>query len=152
MPVYDYLCGRCGPFTEMRPMAECDLPSDCPDCGRQAPRAFLTAPYFSAMSAERRRAHATNERSAHAPQPLSQMEQPRRGLRLLLGKSSAHHQARQERRQELSRPPGPGCCRIELVSSRARRVTRNLPARWCCQSAIASLASRMTFCHRSASE
>jgi putative FmdB family regulatory protein len=71
MPVYDYLCGRCGPFTEMRPMADCDLPQRCPQCARRAPRAFLTAPYCAAMSAERRLAHATNEKSASAPQTLS---------------------------------------------------------------------------------
>jgi len=47
MPVYDYLCGRCGPFTEMRPMAEADLPHKCPTCRKKAPRAFLTAPYFA---------------------------------------------------------------------------------------------------------
>jgi putative FmdB family regulatory protein len=47
MPVYDYLCGRCGPFTEMKPMAEADLPHKCPTCRKKAPRAFLTAPYFS---------------------------------------------------------------------------------------------------------
>ena len=35
MPVYDYLCARCGPFTEMRPMAECDLPHKCPECGEE---------------------------------------------------------------------------------------------------------------------
>jgi putative FmdB family regulatory protein len=74
MPVYDYLCARCGPFTEMRPMAECDLPHDCPKCRKAAPRAFLTAPYFAAMSAERRSAHATNERSASAPQLLSDVK------------------------------------------------------------------------------
>jgi putative FmdB family regulatory protein len=72
MPVYDYLCSRCGPFTEMRPMADCDLPHECPGCRRQAPRAFLTAPDLAAMSAERRFAHATNERSAAAPQRLSE--------------------------------------------------------------------------------
>jgi putative FmdB family regulatory protein len=71
MPVYDYLCTRCGPFTEMRPMAESDRPHECPECGKDAPRAFLTAPYFSTMSSERRLAHATNERSASAPQTLS---------------------------------------------------------------------------------
>jgi putative FmdB family regulatory protein len=71
MPVYDYLCNRCGPFTDMRPMAECDLPHKCPECGKKAPRAFLTAPYFAAMSADRRLAHATNERSASAPKALS---------------------------------------------------------------------------------
>jgi len=74
MPVYDYLCGRCGPFTDMRPMAECDMPKDCPHCGHETPRAFLTAPYFATMSAEQRSAHATNERSAHAPATLSGMK------------------------------------------------------------------------------
>jgi putative FmdB family regulatory protein len=74
MPVYDYLCAQCGPFTDMRPMADCDQPNDCPKCGKQAPRAFLTAPYFAAMSAERRLAHATNERSASSPQVLSKVK------------------------------------------------------------------------------
>ena len=74
MPVYEYLCNDCGPFTEMRPMAECGEPKDCPRCGDEAPRAYLTAPYCAAMPAERRLAHATNERSAHAPQALSQMK------------------------------------------------------------------------------
>jgi putative FmdB family regulatory protein len=74
MPVYDYECGDCGPFTDMRPMAECDAPMNCPGCGTAAPRAFLTAPYFSCMSTERRVAHATNERSAHAPQSLADMK------------------------------------------------------------------------------
>ncbi len=68
MPVYDYLCEECGPFTDMRPMAECDAPQPCPACGVLAPRAFLTAPHFALMSGERRLAYATNERSAHAPQ------------------------------------------------------------------------------------
>jgi putative FmdB family regulatory protein len=71
MPVYDYLCPRCGPFTRMRPMADCDLPHECPRCACEAPRAFLTAPYCATLSAERRLAHATNERSAAAPRLLS---------------------------------------------------------------------------------
>lgn len=74
MPVYDYLCGRCGPFTEMRPMAECELPFACPACGKNAPRAFLTVPYLATMSSERRLAHATNERSASAPRALSDLK------------------------------------------------------------------------------
>jgi putative FmdB family regulatory protein len=74
MPVYDYLCERCGPFSEMRPMAECEQPSGCPRCGRAALRAFLTAPHLAAMPAERRLAHAANERSANAPTSLSQMK------------------------------------------------------------------------------
>lgn len=67
MPAYDYLCEKCGPFTETRPMAEYELPSDCPGCGEEAPRAILSAPYFSGLSADRRLAHAVNERSANAP-------------------------------------------------------------------------------------
>jgi putative FmdB family regulatory protein len=67
MPVYEYLCDRCGPFTRMRPMAESDLPSECPDCAGTAPRVILTAPYCSTLSAESRNAYATNERSANSP-------------------------------------------------------------------------------------
>ncbi len=43
MPTYDYECEDCGPFTEVRPMAEYDRPQPCPDCGQEAPR-LLTAP------------------------------------------------------------------------------------------------------------
>ncbi|MBV8753871.1 MAG: zinc ribbon domain-containing protein [Hyphomicrobiales bacterium] len=71
MPVYDYLCEDCGPFTDLRPMAECERPHRCPECGRQAPRVLLTAPNLAAMSMGRRLAFATNERSAHAPTALS---------------------------------------------------------------------------------
>jgi putative FmdB family regulatory protein len=71
MPVYDYLCARCGSFTDMRPMVECELPRACPKCGKDAPRAYLSVPYLAAMSMERRLGHATNERSASAPRALS---------------------------------------------------------------------------------
>ncbi|HEX3576039.1 MAG TPA: FmdB family zinc ribbon protein [Rhodopila sp.] len=43
MPTYDYECADCGPFTEVRPMAEFDRPQPCPDCAQPAPR-LLTAP------------------------------------------------------------------------------------------------------------
>ena len=46
MPVYEYLCDECGPFTDMRPMAECDAPQDCPRCESESPRVILTAPNF----------------------------------------------------------------------------------------------------------
>jgi putative FmdB family regulatory protein len=67
MPVYDYLCQGCGPFTVMRPMAESAEPYACPDCGTPAPRAFLTFPNIAGMDPIRRQAFATNERNAHAP-------------------------------------------------------------------------------------
>jgi putative FmdB family regulatory protein len=72
MPVYEYLCDACGPFTDMRPMAECDLPQDCPSCTISSPRVILTAPHFACMPADKRKAHAVNERSAHAPKTLAE--------------------------------------------------------------------------------
>ena len=67
MPVYDYLCETCGPFTEARPMAEFAAPQACPECAQAAPRALLSVPALAMMPAARRAAFATNERSANAP-------------------------------------------------------------------------------------
>ncbi|MEH2514397.1 putative FmdB family regulatory protein [Nitrobacteraceae bacterium AZCC 1564] len=72
MPVYEYLCNDCGPFTDMRPMSECDDPQDCPHCATESRRVILTAPHFACMPADRRKAHATNERSANAPKTLNE--------------------------------------------------------------------------------
>jgi putative FmdB family regulatory protein len=71
MPMYDYLCERCGPFTEMRPMSECEAPCDCPRCGGEGRRAWLSAPRLAVMSAQERTGHAINERSTHAPRRSS---------------------------------------------------------------------------------
>jgi putative FmdB family regulatory protein len=72
MPVYEYLCDDCGPVTDLRPMAECDDPRACPRCATSSPRVILTAPNFSCMPAETRKAHAVNERSRHAPRTLAE--------------------------------------------------------------------------------
>jgi len=64
MPVYEYMCGSCGPFTMLRSMAEYEMPSHCPECGKKAPRVMLTAPVCLSMSAQSQLAHAANERSA----------------------------------------------------------------------------------------
>ena len=72
MPVYEYLCNDCGPFTDMRPMAECDDPQDCPRCETESPRVILTAPAFFCMPSDKRKAHATNERSANAPKTVGE--------------------------------------------------------------------------------
>ena len=71
MPVYDYACDSCGPFTVLRPMAQFQDPHDCPDCGTSCRRAFLTAPRLASMDAGTRAAHATNERSRHEPRRVS---------------------------------------------------------------------------------
>jgi putative FmdB family regulatory protein len=72
MPVYEYLCDDCGPFTDMRPMAECAAPQDCPQCEISAPRVILTAPNFFCMPSDKKKAHAINERSAHAPKTVDE--------------------------------------------------------------------------------
>jgi putative FmdB family regulatory protein len=79
MPVYDYLCGSCGAFTAVRPMAEYEAPCDCPDCGTAAPRVMLTAPHFSCVPAGRRQAGAVNERSAAAPKSVAEFKAERHG-------------------------------------------------------------------------
>jgi putative FmdB family regulatory protein len=67
MPVYEYLCEGCGPFTLMRSMSEYELPADCPLCEASAPRVMLTAPYCSTASPQTRLAGAASERGAAAP-------------------------------------------------------------------------------------
>ena len=62
MPTYEYMCKKCGPFTQVRAMAECELPSACPECGARAPRVLLTAPGCLTASAEARKAGAKYER------------------------------------------------------------------------------------------
>lgn len=72
MPTYEYMCKKCGPFTQQRPMAECELPSACPECGARAPRVLLTAPGCLTLSAEGRKAGAKYERltdGLHDPPP-----------------------------------------------------------------------------------
>ena len=71
MPFYDYECDRCGPFTALRPMAECADPLFCPDCGASSARAFLRAPAIACSDAGTRKAMALNERSRHEPKLAS---------------------------------------------------------------------------------
>ena len=48
MPLYDYECEECGPFTELRSMSRSSDPMPCPACGNAAPRT-LTAPFIADM-------------------------------------------------------------------------------------------------------
>ncbi|MGN8160582.1 FmdB family zinc ribbon protein [Salinisphaera sp. RV14] len=66
MPLYEYRCPKCGPFTASRRMAERNAPADCPDCSTSATR-MISAPRLALLDAARRHAHATNERSSHSP-------------------------------------------------------------------------------------
>ncbi len=67
MPIYDYDCPECGPFTAFRDMADYAKPTKCDDCGASAPRAMLNAPAIAGMDAGLRRGLAINERSRHEP-------------------------------------------------------------------------------------
>lgn len=66
MPIYEYECAGCGTFSAMRRVADRDAPQACPDCGAEA-RRMVSATMLALMAPARRRAHAGNERSAHAP-------------------------------------------------------------------------------------
>jgi putative FmdB family regulatory protein len=67
VPVYDYLCGECGPFSELKPMSAFSDPCDCPGCGQASERAILHAPFIAGMDATKRTAIGVNERSANEP-------------------------------------------------------------------------------------
>lgn len=66
MPLYDYMCERCGGFTAFNAMSRCGEPMACPECGDLG-RRILSAPNLACMSADNRRAWERNERSAHEP-------------------------------------------------------------------------------------
>jgi putative FmdB family regulatory protein len=62
MPIYDYRCDRCGPFTAMQPMARFQAPRACPECGVPASRTIVSAPAIAGV-------RATGLRSADPVQP-----------------------------------------------------------------------------------
>jgi putative FmdB family regulatory protein len=66
MPLYEFSCAECGPFTELRRVSECDLPAACPACGTPAPR-MISVPRLAIMTANNRKAWERNETSAHEP-------------------------------------------------------------------------------------
>jgi putative FmdB family regulatory protein len=66
MPLYDYACPRCGPFSTWGTVLAHEQPADCPDCGEASPR-MVAAPNLSCTSSGVRLAHERNERSAHEP-------------------------------------------------------------------------------------
>ena len=101
MPVYEYGCAQCGPFTELRPMVEFADPQPCPGCGAASPRMLLTAPGLATMNGARRSASAVNERSAHAPQRSSQL---------------ARH------------PSGCGCCKPAKAASPGPAAAKSFPS------------------------
>ncbi|MBW4708174.1 zinc ribbon domain-containing protein [Roseobacter sp. YSTF-M11] len=71
MPLYDYQCEGCGPFTAFASLDHFNAPCECPECAASAPRVLRHAPRLAVMSGGTRRAHETNERSADSPKRSS---------------------------------------------------------------------------------
>jgi putative FmdB family regulatory protein len=66
MPLYEYYCDECGPFTKVRGFDQSSAPASCPECEASSPRIFSVINLRS-MRPENRTAWERNERSAHAP-------------------------------------------------------------------------------------
>ena len=66
MPLYEFVCQNCGPFTALRNLALSSQPAACPTCGTLSPKVFPLI-HLRAMRPESRIAHERNERSMHAP-------------------------------------------------------------------------------------
>ncbi|WP_369413115.1 FmdB family zinc ribbon protein [Azospirillum baldaniorum] len=71
MPIYDYECEACGPFTAMRPMAQFRDPCACPECGAAAPRTCLSAPAIASSIPGGHVAHDDAEPGAPHPHRTS---------------------------------------------------------------------------------
>jgi len=71
MPIYDYACDACGPFTAIQPMAQFRDACACPDCGAGAARTFLSAPAIIGGQAAGRVAFAATDPSAPPARPAS---------------------------------------------------------------------------------
>ena len=81
MPLYEYVCGGCGPFEARRPVS--DPGAACPSCAEPGRRVF-SAPAVRRMGAPLRCALNREERSSATPEVVSG---PLPGRRLHLG----HH-------------------------------------------------------------
>ena len=66
MPLYDYHCPECGMFSTWGTIQDPHADAACPSCGQAATRQ-ISAPSLAIMSADTRRAHERNEKSAHEP-------------------------------------------------------------------------------------
>jgi putative FmdB family regulatory protein len=73
VPLYDYICERCGPIREWGAIKDAAKPIICATCRSKA-RRVITAPNLALMGAAIRDAHLRNERSAHEPRVMRREE------------------------------------------------------------------------------
>ena len=67
MPIYDYDCGRCGPFSAMQPMARFQESCACPVCGAEASRTIVSAPAIASINLGGSIGHKAIQPSARYP-------------------------------------------------------------------------------------
>ena len=83
MPIYEYECRTCGPFSDSRPMVEAGLPAPCPQCARKAPRVLSATAIGRGGRARRPRARAPSlvvreQREPKKPSNADPLRSPRR--------------------------------------------------------------------------
>jgi putative FmdB family regulatory protein len=69
MPLYDFVCGDCGPFRAWAVIRASDAAAECPDCGTGCSR-LLAAPGISTMHVALRSAMSRSERSIDEPKVM----------------------------------------------------------------------------------
>jgi putative FmdB family regulatory protein len=66
VPFYAYDCAGCGPFEQLRPVAEASAAGRCPACGAEGRRVY-SPPALALLARPLRRALDREERSAYEP-------------------------------------------------------------------------------------
>lgn len=67
MPVYEYLCEKCGGFQSSQPVTRAAAPQPCPDCGAPARRALALPHVRGSRAAVHYKVGERNEKSANEP-------------------------------------------------------------------------------------
>jgi putative FmdB family regulatory protein len=70
VPYYAYDCPGCGPFEQLRPVAEAGAAGHCPGCGAEGRRVY-SPPGLALLARPLRRALDREERSAHEPEVVT---------------------------------------------------------------------------------
>ncbi len=84
MPLYNYVCSRCGPFDAWSPMADAQSPGTCPNCATPAER-DVASPRLSLMNGTLRKALSRSEKSTSEPRQVKRAHLANCGCKLCGG-------------------------------------------------------------------
>jgi putative FmdB family regulatory protein len=98
MPLYDYQCETCGPFSAMKKMTESGLATACGNCGSMSER-VISVPYFALLTKAKRSAYERNEKSAHEPKAVRRSSCGCSGAHTCNPKSSQTNVAKENKTQ-----------------------------------------------------